>query len=98
MYMGTWHVAVASALRGLNLISFSGLFPRIRSSWLCLELTIGARTWLVAMQPPLLSIGVAVGYYRASPLPLFCMGYIDHASEGMHEYLYALGGPIFHSR
>jgi hypothetical protein len=44
------------------------------------------------MQPPCRQLGVAVGYYRASSLPLFSMGYIDHASEGMHEYLYTLGG------
>ena len=74
----------ALALCGPDLISFSGHFPRIGSLWLCLQLTVGTRTWLVAMQPPCRQLGVAVGYYRASSLPLFSMGYIDHASEGMY--------------
>jgi hypothetical protein len=43
-------------------------------------------------------LGVAVDYYRATPLPLCCMGYVDHVSESMHECLYAFGKHIFHSR
>ena len=52
MYMGTWCVGTA---RPQSRFLFRAL--SMRSSWLCLELVVGAQTWLVAMQPPLLSFG-----------------------------------------
>ena len=41
-------------------------------------------------------LGAAVGYYRASPLFRYYIGYVEHTSGGVHEYLYAFWGPFPH--